>query len=100
MEGFAREEDLADGEEFSAREVFAAFIDHLVDAFFAAVNEPAMDAIAFFHGSKAAADVGEVAADGSLVDFQFGGEFFSRDAAATHQYVPQAEDTLYFSVFF
>lgn len=88
MEGFARKEDLADGEELSAREVFTAFIDHLVDAFFAAVNEPAMDAIAFFQSSKAAADICEVAADGSFIDLELGGKLFSRDAAATHQHIP------------
>lgn len=88
MEGFARKEDLADGEELSAREVFTAFIDHLVDAFFAAVNEPAMDAVAFFQSSKAAADICEVAADGPLIDLELGGNLFSRDAAATHQYIP------------
>ena len=85
---FEKPEDLADGEELSAREVFTAFIDHLVDAFFAAVNEPAMDAVAFFHSGKAAADIREVAADGPLIDLELGGNLFSRDAATTHQYIP------------
>ena len=88
MEGFARKEDLTDGEELSAREIFTAFIDHLVDAFFAAVNEPAMDAVAFFQSGKAAADICEVAADGPLIDLELGGNLFSRDAAATYQYIP------------
>ena len=38
--------------------------------------------------SSKAADICEVAADGPLIDLELGGNLFSRDAAAAHQYIP------------